>query len=489
MKLINFTDMTTEIRGYGYNYSIKQFILQLLFSYGLLIVAGIFFQLHPTCIVILCIWAFLWLPIIVLAQFRYLANNRKFEIVVGYVEQMIFAFKKSPKILESFKNVIDIVDPKMVKVIRHAITCIEQDHDGTGYRQAFKCIEDRYMCTRIKALHKFMLNVEENGGQYQHAIDILLEDIQTWITCTYEYQKELKGIKGKILLSIILSVMIAGTMMAIIPKELVVFGDSIVYLISTTILFGVLIWLIAFVQIKLNGQWFVDDTLSTSEKTIKRALANVDMHNEKISKRKSIIAFIISLPIPITGLLLQSNFILMVGIVFSVIVFISRKLRYKSARKTIQRALEKEFPIWLRDISLQLQTLVIPLAIKNSITEAPIVLQPPLIHLIKTIEKNPTSIKPYNEFLKDYHLTDVTNAMKIIYTIQTLHVDDAYQQIDDLVKRNQKMLAKSEKIRNEDMLMSIGFIVAAPMVLATCKLIVDLVLVMASFMAMSKGML
>lgn len=489
MKLINFTDMSMEIRGYGYTYSIKQFIAQLLLSYVLLIIAGTFFQLHPTCIIILCIWAFLWLPMIVLAQFRYLANNKKFEMVVGYLEQMIFAFKKSPKILESFKNVVDIVDPRIAKDVQKAIVCIEQDKDGTGYMLAFKTMEDKYMCTRIKTLHKFMMNVEENGGKYQQSIDILLEDIQTWITCTYEYQKELKGIKGKILLSIILSIMIAGTMMAIIPKELVVFGDSIIYLISTTLLFCMLIWLIAFVQIKLNGKWFVDDTEATSEKTIRKALSNIGEHDKSNSRKKSLIAFIITLPISVIGWLIQSDFILIVGVLFSFIVYSSRKWRYKNARRRIQRALEKEFPIWLRDISLQLQTLVIPLAIKNSIATAPLVLQTPLRRLTTAIENNPTSIKPYSDFLKDYHLTDVTNAMKIIYTIQTLHMEDAYQQIDDLVKRNQKMLARAEKIRNEDMLMSIGFIVAAPMVLSTFKLIVDLVLVMASFMTMSKGML
>lgn len=489
MKIVNFTDMSLEIKGYGYEYSMKQFIVHLLLSYGLLIVAGIFFQLHVICVLLLCVWAFLWLPIIVLAQFRYLANNHKFEIVVGYLEQMIFAFKKSPNILDCLKSVMEVVDQDMLKDIQKAISYIENDTVGTGYKLAFQCIEEKYRCTRIQSLHKFMLNVEENGGKYQYAIDILLEDIQTWVSRSYEYQKELKSIKGKITLSVILSIMIAGTMMAIIPKELIVFGNSIVYLVSTTILFSILIYLIAIVQTKLNGHWFVDDTVTMGDSRIKKAMKAVNGYDQKQGKKKSLISFMLMIPIFIVGLLVQNKVIAIVGILVAIGAYSSYKLRYKSARKLLQRALEKEFPIWLRDISMQLQTLVVPLAIRNSIIEAPLVLQSPLHTLIQSVEQYPTSIKPYTNFLKEYHLTDVSNAMKIMYTIQSLHIEDAHQQIDDLVKRNQKMLAKSERIRNEDMLMSIGLIVAAPMIISTLKLIIDLVLVLASFMSMSTEML
>lgn len=489
MKIVNFAEMSLEIKGYGYEYSIKQFITHLVFSYGLLIVAGIFFQLHFICVLLLCVWAFLWLPIIVLAQFRYLANNHKFEIVVGYLEQMIFAFKKSPKILDCFKSIIEVVDHGMLFDIQKAIAYIEEDTIGTGYQKAFESIEEKYCCTRIQSLHKFMLNVEENGGKYQYAIDILLEDIQTWVSRSYEYQKELKSIKGKITLSVVLSIMIAGTMMAIIPKDLIVFGNSLVYLVSTTILFSILIWLIAIVQTKLNGQWFVDDTLSLKESKVQKAITTVHSYDEKKSKKKSMISFLITLPICVVGIVIENTFVVILGILIALSIYSSSKLRYKSARRTLQRALEKEFPIWLRDISLQLQTLVVPLAIKNSMQEAALVLQKPLFTLIQDIEQYPTSIKPYNNFLKEYHLSDVSNAMKIMYTIQTLHIEDAHQQIDDLVKRNQKMLAKSEKIRNEDMLMSIGFIVAAPMIVSTLKLVIDLALVLASFMSMSNEML
>lgn len=489
MKLFDFTNMTLEIQGYGYEYSIKKFIMQLLLTYILLIVAGVLFQLHPVCIVILCVWAFFCLPIIILAQFRYLANNKKFETLVGYLEQMIFAFKKSPKILESFKTVYQVVDKGLHDDIAKAILKIENDSTGSGYKEAFAIMEKAYPCSRMQALHKFMINVETNGGDYQRSIDILLDDIRSWVSRTYAYQKELKNIKGKIMLSIILSIMIAGTMMAIIPKELIVFKDSIVYLVSTTILFIALIALIAFVQSKLNGKWFINDVTSEKLTKLQKAAIKASTYDKQKSNKQAKISCLITLPIMLMGILIKSPIVIMMGGVISFSMLMKNKWQYKMAKKSVQRALEKEFPLWLRDISLQLQTLVVPLAIQNSIQEAAPVLQPHLQLLCERITNDPTSIRPYLQFLEKYHLADVSNAMKILYTIQSLNVKDAKEQIDDLVKRNQKMLAKSEKIRNEDVLTGIGFIVALPMVMATLKLIVDLMLVLAQFMNMSMGML
>lgn len=488
-KLLDLKNMTLEIRGYGYDYSIKKFMMQLVVMDITIIIASYFFQLNVVCILFLCIFALFCLPIIILAQFRYLASNKKYEVLVGYLEQMIFAFKKSPKILDAYKTIVNIVDKDMKQCIEKAITIIETDTTGNGYQNAFAMIEKEYCCTRVKALHKLMLNVEENGGDYQSSINILLDDIQTWVERTYSYQKELKGIKGKIILSIILSIGIAGTMTAFIPKELIVFGDSMIYLIATTILFMLLIGMLAFIQTKLNGKWLIDDTISTKDSVIISAMNILETHDKKVNRKKSIISLVITLPIMVVGVLMHSIFVIGLGVCISLFMFFYRSFTYKSSRKVVTKALEKEFPIWLRDISLQLQTLVVPLAIKNSIKMAPVVLKAPLEKLSIEIDKNPTSILPYNQFLKEYHLTDVSNAMKILFTIQTLSIDDAQNQIDDLVKRNQKMLAKGEKIRNKDVLGGIGFIVAFPMVVATLKLMVDLVLVMASFMSMSSGML
>ena len=488
-KLLNLKGMQTEINGYGYQYSIKKFSMQLLVTHIAIIISGIFFQLNTVCIIILCIWAFLCLPIIILAQFRYLASNKKYEVLVGYLEQMIFAFKKSPKILDCYKTILPIVDKDMQSYIQKAIDIITNDESGNGYQNAFTMIEEQYPCSRILALHKFMLNVEQNGGKYQSSIDILLDDIRSWVTRTYDYQKELKNIKGKIILSIILSIMIAGTMSIIIPKDLIVFADSTVYLVATTILFIVLIGLVAFTQTKLNGRWFIDDTMASKDKIIINAMNVLKNYDEKAMAKKSMISMLIVSPILVIGIIIEFLPLIIIGIVLCIFMFFSRKLTYRSSKRAVTRALEKEFPLWLRDISLQLQTLIVPLAIKNSISNAPIVLKVHLEKLSKEIDKHPTSIEPYNHFLEDYYLADISNAMKILYTIQSLSVDDANNQIDDLVKRNQKMLAKSEKIRNEDILSGIGFIVAFPMVAATLKLIVDLVLVLSSFMSMSSGMM
>lgn len=477
LKNIISENFTRKIEAYGYKYSLTSYIKSLLIFYLVIGLCCLYFKLNYINIFIVLLFAFICFPLIVLSQFKFMFNNKKFENLVGYLEQMIFSFKRNPKILDSLKSTSVLVDESISLILEDAIKIIENDNTGEGYQKAFKYIESNFTCSRVQAMHSFLLSVEENGGKYQHAIDVLLDDIRQWISRTYIYQKELANVKSKIVLSVILSLLIAGTMLIMVPSELVKLNENIIYLTTTTIYFICLITLFVFIQTKLNGEWLIDDSIK--EKHLKD---KTDYDNKLLIKN-----LLICSPFFIILLFIRSSFLFYFIVFISVLINLWPFIENKRVDLIRNRNIQKAFPFWLRDISLQVQTLIVPLAIKDSIQSAPNVLKEPLIRLSNDIDEKPDSIEPYNNFLSDYQVPDITNAMKMLYSIQELHTRDIQIQLTALIKRNQELLERAERFQNEDRLSGISFIMAIPMLFATFKLLVDLSIILFSFMNMTSN--
>lgn len=480
-RVLNFKSLQTEIRGYGYEYKFGKFFLQLLAVFAAIIVAGLLYKLNTTCIIILCVFALLLLPVIITAQFRYIYEQKRFTMLVEYLEHMIFNFKKTPKILVALRDTRELVSEQMQSFIDHTIEVIENREDATNlYQEAFAELEEQFPCSRLLALHRFLINIELQGGKYQSAIDLLLVDIRAWVERTYIYQKELKNIKNKIILSLAISMGICGTMIMIVPDDISIKG-MVAYQVLTTVLLICFLFIFTFMQTKLNGAWLVNDTTDKTSSAVLRAYEYVRNYNEKKAMKKSFIKAIIFSIIIIVTMVMQLYSLAAVAFAFTIVLLKSSEMRYRRCRKRVERELEKEFPQWLRDVALNLQKQVVPLAIQNSISSAAPVLKEPLEELVKEIEENPTSIKPFVNFLSDYNMNDLSTAMKMLYTLQSLGSEDSEKQLHVLIERNQSMLEKSERLRNEDMLGSIGFIVALPMLLASLKLVADLGMILMNF--------
>ena len=488
LSYLKFENLSSEIKGYGFEYSFNKYLRSMLFAFALVIGFGWFYGLTFTYIGFLLILSLLLLPLIIIAQFKYMYNNKQYEDIINYSEQMIFAFKKEPKILSALRSTLEVTEGRIHELILKAIDIIENDVSGDNiYQKAFSLIENEYPCSRLFSLHRFLMNVERNGGEYQSSIDILLNDLRSWIQRTYNYQNELKSIKGKISLSMVLSLAIAGTMIAIVPEDLMTFKTTPIYQIPTTILLALILIIYTFVQTKLNGTWLVNDATHKEDKNIEKLMNYLDTYDKKAERKKALISSLIVSPILIVGFFLHNSNIMIAGVILIVLMQFKTGTRYKSSMKKIERELSKEFPQWLRDIALNLDTMIVPLAIQDSLDSTAPVLKPHLKKLLNEIEENPTSIVPYNNFLAGYNLSDLSSAMKMLYALQSLGAEDSKNQINDLVKRNQSMLETAERIQNEDTLSGIGFITGLPMVLASLKLVWDLALIMYQFMTMTNG--
>ena len=75
-RLLRFKNLKTEINGYGYHYSIRSFLMQLIASFIVIIIAGLVCNLEWLPILILLVVGALVTPYTILAQFRFLYEER-----------------------------------------------------------------------------------------------------------------------------------------------------------------------------------------------------------------------------------------------------------------------------------------------------------------------------------------------------------------------------------------------------------------------------
>lgn len=68
----------------------------------------------------------------------------------------------------------------MAKAIQSAISHIQEGSEENVMQNALEIIESNYPNSRIKSMHRFMLKVEENGGDCGLGIDMLLKDQNNW---------------------------------------------------------------------------------------------------------------------------------------------------------------------------------------------------------------------------------------------------------------------------------------------------------------------
>ena len=89
-------------------------------------------------------------------------------------------------------------------------------------------------------------------------------------------------------------------------------------------------------------------------------------------------------------------------------------------------------------------------------------------------KKDPTSIKPYNDFLSDFDLEDARSSMKVLYAISNVGKDEIKDRVSNLIDRNQEMLDKAEKLKNDDSIGAIEAIGYLPIAFFSIEMLVSM---------------
>ncbi len=368
----------------------------------------------------------------------------RFKDAVSYMEQIIYSFKKQPKIRIALLDAQKIGSDEVKELLEEVIVSIDTKESDNIYEESLGLIEKEYSCKRIKSLHKFLIKIEEHGGEYDNYIDILLEDIKNWNDRTLLFIKNVARVKRNVLISVFSTVITCGFMAYVVPAEYS-YTPSIVYQIASTVM--LILMLVSYYMIvkKMNIDWLKEGQ-SLKNNQVMRYYNLVEKGYENYR---------------------QLSF--------------GEKLSYKSAKKRMEKELSKCFPDWIREVAINLQNDTVQSAIENSYENAPFILQRPIRKLLLDFEKYPVGIEPYDNLLKEFDLDEIKSSMKMFYSINELGKEQSDQQINSILDRNNKLAGHAEEAKNQDQIGAASMLSSVPMIVGIVKIMIDMVLMITVF--------
>lgn len=477
----NPNHISAEIKRYGYEISVKKMTFLYMLYIAATMVVGLLFKVPTITYIIFMIAGIFFMPVIIINAYKNQYEQQRFSDLSQYMEQMLYSFRVNKKIVNSLKDTSGIFEAgDMRDCIDEAIAYIFTQKSENSVREALKIIEKKYPCEKLRTMHKFMLSVERNGGNYEKSLNLLLEDRSMWADRQLLLAKERRDKRR----SVIFAMACASFLYWFIHLQsisLYNLEDNIFIQVSITLAGLIYMFLYAKCDNALSVDWLQQKDVVPADK-IEKYVEDVSNFDPQKALKKAInkgIIFIIGgIGIGVFGIVDNDSTAFIMAAIFIIagIIFIARyKAPYILKMKKLQRECEIKFPRWLMEIALLLQTDSVQKAISKSIPTAPTIMKNDLIALRNEIYKNNTSVEPYNRFLKRFDLPEISASMKMLYAISTGKGGDSDTQINDIIRRNNLMLDKAEKMHNEDLLASIRLYSFAPEFVATAQIIVELV--------------
>lgn len=467
------------VARFGYQFSIKKYIVYFLGLYGCVAALSFAFKLRPAGILTVALAVTGFVPSMFAMVYKNLYEDKRFEDIGAYMEQILYSFKRRAKILNSLEDTLILFEKgtsRLYDRIQEAVHYIQIGKAGENlYREAFAFIEKEYGCKRLYKIHDFLIEAEKAGGDCNAAADILLNDRRLWIDRAYALKREKRNVKVKITIGIGLSFMICAMTVFMLPSEFGITGNAASQIVTViVILLNMLIWYVA--QAKLSKSLIREEEGPKYEE-VKRQYDYI-MHNDlKREKRKAL--FLAMLPIP--AIVFFAFYKSMAPAALLVILmFLLANLpahRYRVSLKHVAREVEKVFPEWLLNMSMHLQTDNVHVSLAKSIPGAPWILKDELKILLDRIEKKPDSVRPYLTFMDNVCLPDITCAMKVLYSMAEFGSVNLNGQIGPLAERGALMTDKAERIKTEDFIAGVSFLILLPMITGVAKMLTDLSLV------------
>lgn len=368
----------------------------------------------------------------------------RFKDAVTYMEQMIYSFKKQPKIRPALQDAQKIGSSEVKELLEEVIVNIDTKESDSIYEESLGLIEKEYKCKRIKSLHKFLIKIEEHGGEYDNYIDILLQDIKDWNDRTLMFIKNVERVKRNVLISVFSTVVTCGFMAYIVPKEYS-YTPNLIYQIASTIMLLIMMGSYLLIVKKMNLDWLKEEG-SLNNNQVMRYYNLVEKGYEDYDS--------------------LSWF---------------EKLSYKSAKRRMEKELSKYFPDWIREVAINLQNNTVQSAIENSYENSPFILQRPIRKLLLDFEKYPVGIEPYDNLLKEFDLDEIKSSMKMFYSINELGKEQSDQQINSILDRNNKLAGHAEEMKNQDHIGAASMLASIPLIVGVVKIMIDMVLMIMVF--------
>lgn len=436
---INFLNLPTYLKNdCEMEYATMKLVINYIVAFIAIALIGKLYELQLVYVLFLCLMYFVFGPSVIYFKHRKKYERKKFTTCVRYIEQMILSFSHSSKLLSALQETRVLLTGKIAIAVDNAILKIQHGKASKNlYKEALKDVEELYPCGRVKNLHEMLTDVEQIGGKYSSALDIMLEDVREWDVRTNNFQQE-QSVKGtSIIVSILMSLGVCYFMSNILPDDM---GGDIssfgLYQIITTLSLIVMFFIYRFSARKLTSSW-VNDDLGEDEDSIKADYNKVKKYVENPEG----------------------------------------KIKPILAMTRIQTAMEKAFPRWVMRFSLLASNNPVSVALTESASSAPVVMKEELEKLKENIENNPGTIEPYVNFFKGFDLPQVHSMMMMVYSLGAADTKDIEKHILSIVKRNHLLQAQAEKIEYDEKMAAFTLFSTVPMLLACIIMMIDVAMI------------
>ena len=473
------------VNFYGFSLTSSQIGMYLFAILIIPIIVAYVSKLQLKYIIVIAIISVITAPFLIFLFYKQKFTERRFEMVIDYLTNMLPIFMQKTKILYALTEIRPLLKYQMHSIVGEAIKYIEQNVDDPDAElTALEMIEMEFPNTRIKSLHRLMQSIEfKNSTKINDVCQNMYADIDAWIKRINRFLIDLKDRKIKI---VILCVMTLGlnvlfTWMYTSSEFFKGFTDNTTYQIAGTI-FIIVILIIAVASLaKLDGAWLINDATIDDAGTIKKQYKTWEKGQQKQTKQEISISIIFAA----LGAYMCVSGKVAIGVVligFVLVVLTNKKRKYSNAYKALNKHFQIEFPAWLREVTLELNTKTVLNAIEESMLTCSYPMYRQLELFMEEAHEKPNSIVPYSKMLSDFNLKESQTSLKVLYSVQQYGQDEIKDQVSSLIQRNQDSLDSAESLKNQSRLMGVEAIGFLPMGVLTILMIIDMVLLFGEMM-------
>jgi hypothetical protein len=496
--LLNPGNLSKEVYNYGYHFSWKTH----LFVIGVCIAGmgtiGLLFQLRWNLLVIVLIAMFLSIPVFILDTYKKMYEQKRFADVAAYMEQMLYAFQKTGKVLSALKETRETFESgHMRDVVDKAVNHLEEGHSKTGksvLRESLDTVENEYECRKMKTVHDFLISAEEYGGDAVESIELLLNDIELWKRRGYLLQKEKKEAHADNIVSIVVTTVFCALILYALNSIPGMFKMQAPYnvfkagLVQITS-FALLLWMVfsyAKSEKSLTRNWLTEENGKREERVL-RDYYDVVNYDEKKEKKRSLMWTLPFLVLTVF-FVIKGSWVAVPMAILAVVMTQQHRFDRSIARNNVSEELYSAFPEWLMQMALLMQHSNVQVSIAKSVDEAPKILVPELNALMNRIKEKPKVLSSYTDFCKDFDIPEAASCMKMLYAISESGTGDARVQIQNLLTQMQEMQSHAAELKNENSVFKVQILYRYPIMGASVKMLGDLVVGMAFLLEMLSNM-
>lgn len=493
VKLLHPKNLEREVHVYGYHFSWKSHIVWMLGALIGISAVGILFRLKATNFVIVVAAVIFVLPILVLDMYKKMYEQKRFSDAVSYMEQMLYSFQKSGKIVSALKEAREIFDEgQMRNCIDDAVVHLELGRAATDQgilKESLHRIEAQYGCGKLSEVHNLLINAEEHGGAVEESIILVLEDIERWKKRGYQLQAEKKKSHVDNMISIVVATLLCAVALYVLDamKGMFAAGSSMDIFAIPVIQFSSVLFILALLHIyvksarNLTDDWLTDVALHEPEYIV-RSYDMVMHYDEGNAKKRSII---------LGGILfVPSVFLLMIGkgvpgvicLLTMAFFLVQHRVGYQLAMRDVTEEMYQTLPQWFLNMALLLQNNNVQVAVHKSVEDAPAVLKRELNMLIQRMEEMPDKLQAYTDFCASFDLPEITSCMKMLHAFSETGTGNISVQMNHFIERVSQMQDRADEIRNGSIAFRMKLIFSYPVVAATVKLLADLTIGMVVMM-------